>query len=795
MKKFLKFSTILLIIVSSAFLINFYGSRPSAQAAFSWPTTQHFPSVKYAGYITRSDTNYIVPGTNTTIRDWEAAHYDFIPSGKRYTEYRQTNPTVPLTYYSLMRYELWHDGDKWAYMRNYAKDHNFSFDDFFVHFAEDSDMTGNFVDGSQPDKFFYVYDNIYNISNNAYSGTNSWSFGKANGNTLAIGYFDKFDEINFNFTTAAGSGFDGIWEYSGGNDSTRNVSTWKALAVISDSTNKMTSSGQVKFSPPSDWTIGMVNNSHFDQAEAQEYFIRFRITNAVTQYPRGVGKGIFGASFYVPDATNKIAHIYGWDENADKNNDDYLDATEWPNRAANKNARFKWWSRLPGRDFMPPHSFKINPGGPYEDVEAQLAYETVTTSASNGINWDGIYWDESWTGAFYGWGEGPTTGGATLEYTDPATRNTQYQADLVNAFNLTRARLEPINKLVGGNLASAFGLSSRQSIEDSFDYILNELSLYASSDVPVILAREAATTRVNNLGKRLIVQGQISYADYMAGGGAGSGGYDTPSFERAKLLNFTNYLMYQNPNLDYFSNWIGDWYASGSVTDPRPVKYFTAAAIADFGRPTNQIPTPVGGTQYPKQGTNTSNIFRFATGQVPDYTSRTYYVLGRDYSKALVLTKPLPSGYSDSEKESTRAWSDATYTTHQLPQLPDNPSGRYYQVNYDGSISAMPITSINLRNGEGTILIKESALTGMVISKSADKLRAQPGETLTYTLTYRNGINQSNNATISDNIPSGVTFISATPSIQPDASGKLTWQLGNKNPGDTGTIGFQVRIN
>jgi hypothetical protein len=671
------------------------------------PSTQHFPSVKYAAQGTRSDTNYIVPGTPTTIRDWEAAHYDLIVAGALYPEYNAVNPNLKSYYYDLMRYETFL-GDKWGQMRDYAIAHSFSFEDYFVHYAEDTQMSAiHDSSTSVSDKFPFVYDNTTKITSAVYSGTTTWSFGKTVGSALSIGQTDKFDEVNFNFTTAAGAPFAGVWEYSAGNDSTNNVNNWKALSVISDTTNQMKQSGKVRFTPPSDWTIGQVNNSLFDQDQAREFFVRFRVTVADAQYPRGTGYGIKPAAFYLPKVVSDTTiKIYGWDAAADLNHDDYLDDTEWASHAANKNARFKWWSRLPGRNYMPPSSFKINPGGSYKDFEAQYVYNQVTIPNSAGASRDGVMWDEFWTHSFFPWGETEDSGGTTYEYSNKATRDTDYGNDLIAAVEATKTLISPIEKLVSGNVSSNLG--GYTAAENVFDIVSTESQLYGSSTYTTLYLKEPTITRINNLGKKLVIQGQMHVGMFTALGSTDA------AWDRLKLVNLCHFLLMQNPDYDYFFNWSGTYYGSGSVSNPTPVKMFPGEATVDMGVPTNVIPTPVGGTQYPKVKTNTSGMFIFATGTdpSPNNTGGTYYVVGRDYTKALILDKPIIDGYSSS---TVTNYDDQTGTTHILPILPDNPSGRYYLANHDGTISSAPITSISLRNVDGAILIKESALNGSII--------------------------------------------------------------------------------
>ena len=168
---------------------------------------------------------------------------------------------------------------------------------------------------------------------------------------------------------------------------------------------------------------------------------------------------------------------------------------------------------------------------------------------------------------------------------------------------------------------------------------------------------------------------------------------------------------------------------------------------------------------------------------------RTYTVFGRDFDNALVLFKPLPS-YSVTET------GDPSATVEQLPVTSDNPTGRYFILQADGALNSTPITTISLRNTDGAILIKESALGRPNISKRVDKSSAQSGDTLTYTISYSNPTaNTYTNAKIEDPIPNGTTYVtgSATNGGTFDGS-KIILNIGNLAAGAAGNIQFQVKI-
>jgi len=86
----------------------------------------------------------------------------------------------------------------------------------------------------------------------------------------------------------------------------------------------------------------------------------------------------------------------------------------------------------------------------------------------------------------------------------------------------------------------------------------------------------------------------------------------------------------------------------------------------------------------------------------------------------------------------------------------------------------------------------------LTITKQASKLTVSWGETLTFTITYKNTGNADlTGVVISDQIPGGLTYVDGSAShggVYDPSTRTITWNIGTLTPGSSETLTFQVTV-
>jgi hypothetical protein len=235
---------------------------------------------------------------------------------------------------------------------SYADAHGYSREEAFYHVTQATPYSGS-GGSTQPVNWFWgIYTGDPTQTNWTWRGHGGSGagipFGKV-GQSVYIGYPDRFREINFNLTSGASNGWSGVLEYTTAVDANGNPTAWAPLTTLTNTTAGLTQSGQITFDPPSNWKPASVDGS------APLFYVRIRTLTAGTA---PVANTILGADYTNSNGTN-AGVIPAFDAAADTNHDGYLDNAEYAHRAPGMDARFLYQSRLFSYG---PMRFATNPG-------------------------------------------------------------------------------------------------------------------------------------------------------------------------------------------------------------------------------------------------------------------------------------------------------------------------------------------------------------------------------------------------------------------------------------------------
>jgi hypothetical protein len=436
-----------------------------------------------------------------------------------------------------------------------------------------------------------------NVTSAARGGSNvNLDFGGA-GRWTAVGSLEKFRELNVTLASLPQAGWGGVWEYVSAVDAAGNPQAWKPLTLIQDGTAGLSRSGGVTFDPPADWkasTIGVGD---------RQFFARFRVT-AGTAAQAAQLRTVLGRD-YVRAAGGVSGVIPAFDSAADRNGDGYLSDAEYATRAAGKDARFVYESRL----FYPYYGqmrFVTNPSG--SAVRRWAADFHVRLLADNPLA-DGIFMDNA-TGKL------PFAGTPVVEAT--AT----YSADsgaLIAAVNRAIApRWVMANTAGGGDSADAVVAGAAASIEE---FLIR----------PLAHSWTEFGDTANLVARRLAADG----SPYLVIDSRSDGGSATDP--RTQLATLAYYYLLADPERTMLM------FYGGQAPSTTWAEHWSDAVKVDVGRPT-------------------AAYREFATGRDPLSPSLTYKVFARDYTSGLVLYKP--KSYAQGIGEGTI--NPQTATTHQL---------------------------------------------------------------------------------------------------------------------------------
>ena len=450
----------------------------------------------------------------------------------------------------------------------------------FYHVTKATPFTGS-SPSSQPVTWFWGgYQSnggaVQNVTSALKNGASTNLGLGAAGTWTAIGYTDRFREMNVTVKTPAASGWSGVWEYAAGVDAAGNPTGWAALPLLADGTFGFRQNGAITFDPPADWRAASVGGSD------RLFYVRLRATaGEAAQAP--VLKTVFGRD-YVRANGGTSGMIPAFDYAADKNGDGYLNDAEYAGRAAGKDARFVYESRL----FYPYYGQMRFVTDPSPSAVRKWAADYHARLLDANPLADGIFMDNAN-------GNLPFQGVSVLEPT------TTFSADSGALIAAVSRKIAPrwVLANTSGGVASADPIASG-SAGVFEEYVLRPLSANWSEvgDVANLVARRLATP-----GSPYVV-----LDSYPEGG--------SMTDPRTQLGALAYYYLVADPERTMLM------FFGGAAPASTWLQHWTQAAAVNVGKPS-------------------AAMGLFASGTDPANAALTYKVFSRAYENALVLYKPL----------------------------------------------------------------------------------------------------------------------------------------------------------
>ena len=453
-----------------------------------------------------------------------------------------------------------------------------------------------------------------------------------NGETLYLGYPDRFGEINFQLKKGAAHDWSAQFEYPylippDGENELPTVE-WKPLPLSEDQTDGFQKSGKVIFAPPADWCTAKVVNS------AGLFYLRI--------HTKGTGNSPLISQLFAADYVNSIDRYRGtipvYDYDADEDGNGYLDDVEWTKRKPECRARFEYQSRFFAKTYGQMR-FATNPANAaFQDWAVDFHRRRL--KQSNAV--DGLFFDNS-------------SGLAMVKQSQVHESIAHYSIHYGTLVNKVVKSISPkfaVLNTVGGN-------------EDTIDVVKqNPFYIEEFAIRPMrhsYVEFERVCTIVSSRSKAM-PGGVFGVIDSHPLGGS-------PRDGRTQLGTLAAYYMLADPDQTFLMFYGG----SDPATNWR--EHWCEAVKFDVGKPLEKM-------SVVDEGNDPAN---------PELRYRVYK---RAYQHALVFFKPLAH---DKKWKVRASIGDNSVTSYPL-------KGKYRAL-WSDNITGKVIEKIDLRNGEGAILV------------------------------------------------------------------------------------------
>ena len=639
-------------------------------------------------------------------------------------------------------------------LRAFAKSVGDNFEDYFLHFAEDTT-----IQIMNPQNSIYTPFNrrpwvVGWTSREDHTGFIVWQRppyeirpfkDSDNGGCLFIYMPEKFDQIEFDLIQVATTGRLEVNYPSNVDLTTSMVNQWSIIASdIVDGTNGLRNSGTINWKPPSDWVSAATYDTiskmgqHFGNKHIKvgkkSYVIKVcRVDEDINDQP--VVQDIMIKDF-MPNTGMLERLIRGWDTDNDLNGDGYIDNSEFTNLTnPAATARFRYESRVtPLGDMWSQSSNFQRPD--FLNPSYRMAIAQVIKQQWLDDGFVGAYNDDVFKlGNINVAGSGGTVAEYGINFNDPIFKQ-QYKSAFLDTIRTIKSETQSPWISANTSAENIYYLSDNNmgyaDVFDSFlreDYIRPGIGLDGYFGIAKMWEHFA-----------LVQSNKKSHIMAHAGWvGAISNVNSKEQWEEKIATGLAIYYLINIPGSTSYTSWNSSFnYGSGNTTVnnfykaavPKNIAYQPSFMLAiDIGQPTQGIQTWAAQTVQPLNYTARTTLEDYAiigdstqseliheaiatfdqVGVVPVTPSNIYLawqsvdtitiggvahpkqmIVARDYSNGLILYYTDFFGGNPDFKNTSREII-----------LPDD----YYRLNYDGSLQAKT-NVINLSGYEGAVLVK-----------------------------------------------------------------------------------------
>ncbi|PMH41391.1 hypothetical protein BCU68_15640 [Vibrio sp. 10N.286.49.B3] len=610
--------------------------------------------------------------TAKQVIDWEVKHSDIIFGA--YTN-RKTNQQTNTTGYMYNQKLDVNNGELENDIRNFAQLNEVDFEDFFLHFSEDTILAEvnkahgeNTLLNRKPMIAGYTTD-INHAGFRLYKPT-PWKADvfahSKQGGALYIYHSEMFDQVELQFSHASPNGTLSI-EYPAAIDSKGRVSQWRRFN-IQDQTTGITKRHSLTWQLPSDWKRasthdgsgrsyggGQYFGSTFLRDGARLYVIKIHWNNANTTHRPQLNNILLHHNFPVikdSDLPNLVTSkadtadgkeiqqwrkIRGFDRSADRNHDNYLSESEFKNRTNKKaTARFRWQSRvIPfGAMWSKNSSWALtNLANPTLLLTLQAYYQKQWQQ--QGLN--GAYNDD--TNKLIGANQFTVYSGGMIDelglVVGSVGANQRYN-ELFSDFLTNLTRLDE-NSTIGLNISTAnlYGRNGQSHLIEAGTLYLREHYLFPSTGFSGYagIAKFWDNSALAHAEKSVIYQATTRYGrvEYF--------GNTQENWLQDQYSTLAIYYLNNHPSMSFFNQWNSSYlYGSNNTTNDNFWKSGIAKNLAY--QPSHLLAIDLGTppTRTPSHAKPIPLMLSTTTPEPADYT-----VIG-DASMHTLLHNDLPNG-------------------------------------------------------------------------------------------------------------------------------------------------------